>query len=52
MSEEKRLAEIRTSIDSIDEQIQQLISQRARYAQEVAIVKADQGDPIFYRPKR
>ncbi len=52
MSEQNKLAEIRSNIDSIDEQIQLLISQRACYAQEVAVVKAEQGDPVFYRPER
>lgn len=43
----------RRRIDVIDEQIQQLINQRARIAQEVAVVKKNHGDhPIFYRPER
>ncbi len=48
-----RLRAIRDRIDSVDAQIQQLISERAALAQEVAHIKlAQDGDPIFYRPER
>ena len=54
MSGENRLTEIRDEIDQLDEQIQQLISQRAALAQEVAETKlatAEVGTPVeFYRP--
>ena len=56
MSGENRLTEIRDEIDQLDEQIQQLISQRAALAQEVAETKlatAEVGTPVeFYRPER
>jgi len=56
MSDEKaRLEEIRQRIDQIDQQIMDLISARARCAQEVASVKMaanpDQ-EVVFYRPER
>jgi len=51
--EENRLKAIRDRIDRIDEQIQELINQRAAAAREVAEVKqANGGDPLFYRPER
>ncbi|MGH8515987.1 MAG: chorismate mutase [Panacagrimonas sp.] len=47
------LAEARTRIDALDEQIQRLISQRARIAQQVARIKQAQGDTgDHYRPSR
>ncbi len=53
---DKRLSEIRNEIDSLDEQIQQLISQRAELAQEVAKTKlsnaASEAAVAFYRPER
>lgn len=55
MDEQTRLAELRDEIDSLDQQIMQLISARARCAQEVAHVKmaANPGqDVFFYRPER
>ncbi len=53
MSDEKRLSEIRDQIDSLDSQIQELISARARCAQEVAEVKQAAGEAVvFYRPER
>ncbi|MFN3586762.1 MAG: prephenate dehydratase [Moraxellaceae bacterium] len=54
MSEKLTLEQIRQRIDSLDEQIQQLISARARCAQQVAEVKKAE-DPtatVFYRPER
>lgn len=54
--EKEQLTELRTEIDSIDAQIGDLISQRARCAQRVAEVKQtwskDGEPPIFYRPER
>lgn len=53
--EQTRLAELRDQIDRLDQQIMDLISARARCAQEVAQVKMaanpDQ-DVFFYRPER
>jgi len=54
MSEKPTLEQIRQQIDSIDEQMQELISERARCAQQVAEVKKET-DPtatVFYRPER
>ena len=51
MSDE--LSKVRDQIDALDQQIQELISQRARCAEEVARIKrADDPDPDFYRPER
>ncbi|WP_250657755.1 prephenate dehydratase [Alkalimarinus coralli] len=53
--ESKALGEIRDEIDSIDQQIQTLINQRAKCAQKVADVKLKakkSDDAIFYRPER
>ena len=49
------LAELRSKIDKIDQDIGELISERARCALEVANIKkrnSDQTDPTFYRPER
>ena len=48
------LVEIRGRIDQLDEQIQQLINERAKCAQLVAEVKVRAGDTDanFYRPER
>jgi chorismate mutase/prephenate dehydratase len=47
------LEEVRARIDGIDEQIQQLINDRARLAQLVGISKARDGRTVdFYRPER
>ncbi|MCP5160633.1 MAG: prephenate dehydratase [Hahellaceae bacterium] len=54
-NEANALAKIRDQIDSIDQQIQDLLNARARCAQQVAEVK-QQADPgteaVFYRPER
>src|SRR3569832_2358985 len=50
MSEDK-LKAIRARIDGLDEQIQALISERARCAQEVAALKNGSDAASFYRPK-
>lgn len=53
MSDNDELIDIRNQIDSLDEQIQELISQRARAAQRVAKIKLDEDpDAVFYRPER
>ncbi|MAK92280.1 MAG: prephenate dehydratase [Oleibacter sp.] len=55
-TEAQELDELRQQIDSLDQQIQLLINQRARCAQDVAEVKqryAAPGDKVtFYRPER
>lgn len=53
-TEKQQLTEIRDQIDSIDAQIQELISQRAECAQRVAHAKTQGGkvDAVFYRPER
>ena len=53
MSEKKTLDQLREDIDALDKQLLDLISQRARYAQEVAEVKSESPEPTkFYRPER
>ncbi len=53
MSNDKQLEAIRKRIDGLDEQLQQLINERAALAQEVAQVKLAAGtDAVFYRPER
>ncbi|MAR92382.1 MAG: prephenate dehydratase [Pseudomonadota bacterium] len=57
MSDSKpSLESLRQDIDTLDQQIQELISERARRAQDVARVKQaakDAGEPVvFYRPER
>ncbi len=47
-----RLRELRERIDALDEKIQELISQRARCAEEVAQAKERNGENNFYRPER
>ena len=48
-----QITDLRGKIDSIDEQIQRLINERAGIAQQVAIAKKSHEDhPIFYRPER
>lgn len=54
MSDPKaRLLQARDEIDALDVQIQQLISNRAKVAQDIARIKQDAGDVgDFYRPSR
>lgn len=55
MDEKTRLGELREEIDALDQQIMELISARAKCAQEVANVKmaANPGEDVFfYRPER
>jgi chorismate mutase/prephenate dehydratase len=56
MSEADELGALRDQIDAIDQQIQQLINERARCAQQVAEVKQKYCSPgesvVFYRPER
>ncbi|MBN2647601.1 MAG: prephenate dehydratase [Thiotrichales bacterium] len=53
-AEQAQLLEIRQQIDAIDEQIQQLIGQRAACAHRVAEIKTQGGkvEAVFYRPER
>src|SRR5215470_15475247 len=47
------LEDVRTRIDTVDEQIQSLISERARLAQQVGVSKGKDGHTVdFYRPER
>ncbi|MGD8577617.1 MAG: prephenate dehydratase [Thiohalophilus sp.] len=46
------LQNLRERIDQLDEQIQSLISERARIAEEVARTKQANGDEVFYRAER
>ena len=52
MDVEKQLEALRKRIDALDDQIQDLISQRARCAQDVAKIKQEAGSDSFYRPGR
>lgn len=54
MSDSEELSSIREQIDSLDQQIQELINRRAACAQEVARIKlaVDPQDTCFYRPER
>jgi len=47
-----RLRALRDRIDRLDERIQQLISERAGCAQQIAAIKQAAGDGNFYRPER
>jgi chorismate mutase/prephenate dehydratase len=53
-TEAEQLLEIRQQIDAIDQQIQDLITQRAKCAQKVAEIKTQGGmvEAVFYRPER
>ena len=53
-TEQQQLTEIRNQIDNIDQQIQELIGQRALCAQKVADIKTQGGkvEAVFYRPER
>ncbi len=47
------LAEIRQCINEIDEQLQSLINERAKYAQKVGLAKGDLAQAVdYYRPER
>jgi chorismate mutase/prephenate dehydratase len=47
-----RLRSLRGRIDRLDQQIQDLISERAGCAQEIATLKQAAGDSNFYKPER
>ncbi|HAI68663.1 MAG TPA: prephenate dehydratase [Gammaproteobacteria bacterium] len=49
----QNLQNLRTEIDQLDQDIQKLITQRARLAEKVKEAKyAEEENPIFYRPER
>lgn len=52
MSKDSQLKELRDSIDRIDLQIQQLVSERATCATKIAAIKSQSEDESFYRPER
>jgi len=53
MNPEQQLQAIRKQIDSIDEQLQRLINQRAELALQVRNIKQNsEHPPVFYRPER
>jgi len=50
---DSKLDQLRDRIDDLDGQIQVLLNERARYAQEVAEAKREaEGEVVFYRPER
>ena len=56
-SQEEQLTAVRNKIDKLDKEIQDLISQRAQCAMDVAQIKlqfleTDTSEPVFYRPER
>ncbi|MDH3338900.1 MAG: prephenate dehydratase [Gammaproteobacteria bacterium] len=52
-SDVQDLAQIRKRINKIDEQIQALINERARFAQQVGVVKGELASAVdYYRPER
>jgi len=52
MDNTEELAKVRQRIDDIDEQVQRLIEERARCAQQVATLKGQSQDVTLYRPER
>ena len=50
---EPDLAALRRDIDAVDEKIQALINERARFAQQVAVAKGKDAKSVdFFRPER
>ncbi|KTC85845.1 P-protein [Legionella drozanskii LLAP-1] len=49
---EEALKNIRNKIDKIDQQLFNLLSERATFAAEVAKIKKLQHSPVYYRPER
>lgn len=47
-----KLLQLRDKIDALDEEIQALITERAKVAEEVAIAKQEVGNTVFYRAER
>ncbi|MBZ2188163.1 prephenate dehydratase [Alcanivorax sp. JB21] len=53
MADDLTLDQLRQHIDALDDQLQQLINQRAQLARQVADVKlVEDGNAVFYRPER
>lgn len=52
MTNQEKLSRLREKIDAIDSQLLTLISERAGCAQQVADVKQEAGDTIYFRPER
>ena len=52
MSKEKKLENLRQRIDQLDNQIQDLISERVKLAKQIAEVKSASGSGCYYRPER
>lgn len=50
--QDSTLTDLREQINELDRQLLELISQRARCAQSVALIKKQNGDDNFYRPER
>jgi chorismate mutase/prephenate dehydratase len=50
--EDDPLASLRGKIDDVDQEIQRLIAERARYAKEIGVVKGITKTAEFYRPER
>ena len=51
----KDLADVRVAIDAIDVQLLNLLNERAKCAEQVAVIKsrdASVAGPVFYRPER
>ena len=46
------LGDLRGKIDALDEQIQSLIAERARFAKEIGVLKGLTQTADFYRPER
>ncbi len=52
MSGDIDLGQVRQKIDELDQQLLDLISQRARLAQDVAKIKQNVDDAVYYKPER
>lgn len=52
MADDKKLIELRNRIDHLDKQLLELISKRAECARQVAEVKKEAAEGVFYRPER
>jgi chorismate mutase/prephenate dehydratase len=46
------ISSLRSKIDAVDEQIQQLIAERAAFAREIGVIKGLTSTAEFYRPER
>ncbi|MBL1432055.1 MAG: prephenate dehydratase [Gammaproteobacteria bacterium] len=52
MADKLNLDQVREKIDALDRQLLDLISERARLAQDVARIKQNGNDKVFYKPER